>query len=70
MDIKPAQDYQKRVCKEEFELSEKINKLHTFLTRDDLATTCSRSEYFLLRLQLSAMCQYRDILQERIESFK
>jgi len=62
------EDYQKRVCEEEIELSKKIDKLQVFI--DNLPCSCSRHEHFLLLVQVWAMFQYRDILLERIESFK
>ena len=63
------EDYQKRVLDEKVELSKKIDKLQIFLTDAAVQVLCSRHEYFLLRLQISAMRQYRDILLMRIESF-
>lgn len=61
--------YQARVKDEEAELSEKIAKLAVFIAGEPF-DELDRAEQMRLGNQLSVMCQYANILRERIEGFK
>ena len=60
--------HQERVVTERAELSEKINKLLTFLTTDTFKSLPEREQYLLNR-QVSHMGFYLDTLDERIALF-
>lgn len=57
------EEWQKRVFIEREELAMKISKLESFLDTKD-------GDFALLRKQLAAMCDYYDILNQRVEEFK
>jgi hypothetical protein len=60
--------YQDRVITERDELSEKINKLRTFLG-GSVFSTLSIEERRRMTMQYLAMAAYRDALNERIHAF-
>lgn len=64
----PAPSFQDRVRLEKAELDNKIEKLHLFLCSPKLHTL-PPAEQFRLQEQISAMQQYRDILDDRILNF-
>lgn len=61
--------YQERVVAERGGLSEKINKLRTFLG-SSIFSNLDIEDRRLLTMQYLAMAAYRDILNERIAAFK
>jgi len=61
-------EYQVRVLEEQKDLSEKINKLRTFLC--DSCQLVTRDEHRRLMRQYLAMSDYLDVLAERIAAFK
>ena len=63
------EDYQKRVLKEKEDLDERITSLRSFLNSDKCPKTCGQQQFILMRIQLSAMNEYSDVLRQRIEAF-
>ena len=62
------EEWQKRVFTEREELAMKIAKLEHFLDVTDVEDY--GKPFDLLRRQLSAMCAYYDILDERVKEFE
>ena len=58
-----------RVANEYRDLDKKIERLSSFLQRDGIQDTVGEKQYDLLDKQLSAMKQYRMILECRLEDF-
>lgn len=63
------EDWQTRVIDETIEVSEKIDKLYTFICRPREEINLSEEVFQLMVRQHTAMCNYRDILRERIGLF-
>lgn len=65
------QPHQQRVISERDELSDKISKLDTFIDPSNViyASLCKEDQY-LLKDQLTYMCEYLGILEKRILRFK
>jgi histidinol-phosphate/aromatic aminotransferase/cobyric acid decarboxylase-like protein len=61
--------YQERVINEEKELSDKLDKLNTFIDDDDNFALIDVDERKRLIRQARAMADYIDVLNERIEAF-
>lgn len=68
------QPFQQRVVDECNELNDKIAKLVTFIenkgANPSVFSTLPEDEQFRLRVQLSAMTIYANVLAERINNFK
>ncbi len=62
---KTEETFMDRLVREQNELIEKINKLRGFIDSEKFYSVDGRQQS-LLRLQLSAMTMYRDILTERM----
>ena len=63
------QDWQKRVVTERDELTDKIEKLTVFMNNEQKMKGIPGREKSRMSRQLSTMCQYRNVLNERIEAF-
>jgi len=65
------EDYQKRVEIESVELCNKLEKLNSFLAKDEIFPSPSlrTDEFYLLNEQLIAMTSYLSILRKRIRIF-
>lgn len=55
-----------RIMAEKHELDAKIIKLHVFINRNPQFNALSSDMRILLRKQLTVMCEYSDILNQRI----
>lgn len=64
-------EWQARVVEERVELSTKIRKLEQFLFADSLGKypDITEEERFRLKLQLSLMRLYEQVLEERVGAF-
>ena len=62
------QPHEKRVVDECFELSNKVDKLKTFL-ESDKSNTINSYDKILLKQQLQHMSNYLDVLERRIVIF-
>jgi hypothetical protein len=62
-------DWQIRVIDECRELNHKIDRLYTFIIKDDVRATVAEEQFTLMCKQHTAMCNYRNILRERIALF-
>lgn len=62
------EEWQKRVFTEREELAMKIAKLEHFLDVTDVEDY--GKSFNLLRRQLSVMCEYYDVLDERVKEFE
>lgn len=59
--------YKARMIREFEDLCEKIGKLDSFLEKEDTENSGIDSKKFeMMKAQINFMCQYRDILGERI----
>lgn len=63
------QDYQLRVIAEGVELRDKISKLNTFIQSDKFKALDNAEQSRLAR-QIDIMCDYLEVLTERIAAFK
>jgi hypothetical protein len=62
------QPHQERVVKEKGDLDFKIQKLSEFNT-GDVYLTLDEAEQYRLSRQLTYMCQYSEVLGDRIDAF-
>ncbi len=62
------QEFHWRVVTEKAELSERTDKLAAFVF-SEIFSTLPEDEQARLRRQLSVMCEYREILRQRIAAF-
>lgn len=62
-------DWQQRVADEEKELSNKIDKLGSFLNNDNLTKNVAHDDICMLQMQHDSMKVYANILRMRIRKF-
>ena len=67
---KPAETFKERVQIERDELAVKVEKLSTFLNKNNVETEIGINQYRLLIKQLTYMENYLAILDIRLEDFK
>lgn len=67
---KPSETFQERVQIERDELAVKVEKLRTFLDKNNVETEIGINQYRLLIKQLTYMENYLAILDIRLEDFK
>lgn len=67
---KPSETFQERVQIERDELAVKVEKLSTFLNKNNVETEIGINQYRLLIKQLKYMENYLAILDIRLEDFK
>jgi hypothetical protein len=63
------EEWQKRVIEEQKDLSGKITKLSNYIGANASRTGTSVGGLMILSRQLKVMCEYNEILKERIEGF-
>jgi hypothetical protein len=70
MEYKDMWPHQQRVVDEMLELNHKIAKLNDFIGYSPLFVKLDGCEQSRLHRQIKFMCEYSDVLQERIDAFK